>query len=161
MMKHVGDAAALWFLSVFVGSLAPAMTHAGTPVITDPEKWYAESYGPLWHDSSWDKEEEILFHYHYEIWVHSADGEPQRMQTDKWIGEAMEEWRAEGWTGSKVPDIRINRINESTASFTTRWVDHYSNREDDYSCAWYLADLIDGNWKFTHFAPIDCSAHGF
>lgn len=75
MMKHVGDAAALWFLSVFVGSLAPAMTHAGTPVITDPEKWYAESYGPLWHDSSWDKEEEILFHYHYEIWVHSADGE--------------------------------------------------------------------------------------
>jgi hypothetical protein len=73
----------------------------------------------------------------------------------------MDEWRAEGWTSSQVPDIRINRINNSTASFTTCWLDHYSNREDDCSCAWYLADVIDGTWKFTHFAPIDCRAHGF
>jgi hypothetical protein len=160
-MKQGLYVAATMFLSVSLVMPDPDLAHAKAPVVIDPEKWYAESYGPLWHDNSWDKEEEILSHYHSEIWDHSADGEPKLMQADKWIREAMEEWRAEGWTGSEVPDIRINRINDSTASFTTRWVDHYYNRADDYSCAWYLADLIDGDWKFTHFAPIDCEAHGF
>ena len=161
MINHGEYVAAICVLIVFGLSTIPALTHAGNAAAADPEKWFVESYGPLWHDKSWDTQEEILSHYHSEIWDHSADGEPQRRQTDNWISEAMGEWRAEGWTSSEVPDIRINRINDSTASFTTRWVDHYSNREDEYSCAWYLADLIDGKWKFTHFASIDCEAHGF
>jgi hypothetical protein len=161
MMKHGWYIAAISVLTVVGSSMIPAVTYAESAGVTDPEKWYAESYGPLWHDNPWDRLEEILSHYHSDFWYHPAEGEPDLQQTDKRITEAMEEWRAEGWTSSEVPDIRLNRINDSTASFTTRWLDHYSNREDDYSCAWYLADVIDGKWKFTHFAPIDCESHGF
>lgn len=103
-----GRSVAVIFALTFIGfSTVPAAVHAGSAGVADPEKWYAESYGPLWHDNAWDKVDEILFYYDSEVW------------------------------------------------------DHYSNREDDYSCAWYLADVIDGKWKFTHFAAIDCQAHGF
>lgn len=160
-MKHGGYLFVTWVLTFCVSTAVPAAADAGNAGAIDPETWYAESYGPLWHDQSWDKMEEILSHYDAEIWDHSAEGKPQRIQTDTWIEGAMKEWRAEGWVSSEVPDIRINRINSSTASFTTRWLDHYSNREDEYSCAWYLADLIGGTWKFTQFASVDCEAHGF
>jgi hypothetical protein len=154
--------AAVFCLTTFLTVIGVATT-AGADMsqAPDPETWYSQSYGPLWHDSSWDKLDEILAHYHSEIWAHPPDGEPELRQSGPWIRESMTEWRAEGWTHSEVPEIRVNHINDSTASFTTRWVDHYSNRDDDDSCAWYLADLIDGEWKFTQFAPIDCASHGF
>jgi len=148
--------------SALLLSVSTAVTvGAEASEIPDPGDWYSQSYGPLWHEAPWDKLEEILFHYDSEYWGHPAEGEPQLRKPKESLSEAMVEWRAEGWISSEVPDIRVNRLNDSTVTFTTRWLDHYSNREDDYSCAWYLADLIDGNWKFTQFAPIDCEAHGF
>ena len=108
-----GRSVAVIFALTFIGfSSVPAAVHAESAGVTDPEKWYAESYGPLWHDNAWDKVNEILFYYDSEVWDHSADGEPVRNQADIWIRDAMKEWRAEGWTGSEVPDIRINRIND-------------------------------------------------
>ena len=96
-----GRSVAVIFALTFIGfSSVPAAVHAGSAGVADPEKWYAESYGPLWHDNAWDKVEEILRYYDSEVWDHSANGEPVRNQADRWIGEAMKEWRAVGWTGS-------------------------------------------------------------
>ena len=160
-MKHVGFSTTLCLTVLLIVAALPSSGEADAHAFMDPAQWYANSYGPLWHDQSWEKVDEILAHYDTEIWDHPAAGQAERKQTAQWLAEAMQEWRAEGWVSSEVPDIRVNHINASTASFTTRWLDHYENREDEYSCAWYLADRIDGSWKFTHFAPIDWDAHGF
>jgi len=129
--------------------------------VLDLEKWYAESYGSLWLEDPWNKRDEILGFYHSEIYIHASEGEIISLKTSTWMADLLNEWVADGWVSSEVPDIRVNRINESTASFTTRWLDHYKDRDAEYSCAWYLADLMDDRWKFTHFAPIDCASHGF
>lgn len=129
--------------------------------VADPEEWYVQSYGPVWIDRPWDKLDQILGFYHPEITVHETDGELVSLRTESWMVESLEEWVADGWVSSEVPDVRVNRVNASTATFTTRWLDHYKNREDEYSCAWYLADLMEGQWKFTHIAPVDCATHGF
>ena len=146
-------------LSALVTALTVSPVTASDP--SDPERWYADHYGPLWEHEPWEKTAQILDYYHTEIQVHAGDGEITTKQTAEWITSALELWKAEGWVSSEVPDIRTNRINETTASFTTRWLDHYAGSEDEYSCAWYLADRIDGKWKFTQYAPIDCDAHGF
>ena len=127
----------------------------------DPEEWYTQSYGPIWSNKPFDKLDEILGFYHSEIHIHEPEGGLISLNTDAWITDSMKEWVADGWVSSEVPDIRMNRISVSTASFTTRWLDHCTDREDEYSRAWYLANLIDGEWKFTQFAAIDCSVHGF
>ena len=134
---------------------------AGDGEIPDPGKWYAESYGPVWLEEPWNKADEAISYYHSEIMVHEPDGEFTSHNTAPWIKGALAGWEAEGWLGSHVPDIQVNRINKSTVSFTTRWLDHYKEAEDEYSCAWYMADLMEGQWKFTHYAPMDCASIEF
>lgn len=146
-----------YLLSVFFILFAPISGVADVEV-PDPGIWYAEQYAPLWRDEPWTKADEVLTFYHSEIQVHEPGGEIVTHETAVWMREILAGWEAEGWLGSQVPDIRVERINHSTASFTTRWLDHYKDAEDDYSCGWYLADLIDGQWKFTQYAEVDCAS---
>jgi len=129
--------------------------------IPDPEKWYVESYAPIWREVTTDTASEAGHFYHSQILVHNPDGEVITHDSATWLADSVTEWIADGWTGSQVPDIRVNRINESTTSFIARYLDHYEGGTEEYTCGWYLADLIDGQWKFTHYAETACVAHGF
>ena len=91
---------------------------------------------------------------------HDASGKIESVISQEWLDVAIKGWRADAWTGSELVGIQTDRLNESTVVFKSRWLDHYKDREDEYSCGWYVADLRDGSWVFTNYADIDCADHG-
>jgi hypothetical protein len=129
-------------------------------VTPDPEQWYLEAYGPMWADKPGERLEEILGNYADEVQTHSPDGATSRQNKADWLSTLMTEWLAEGWLNSELTGLKTDRINASTVSFKSSWLDHYEGAEDETSCGWYLADLLEGQWQFTAYAEIECAAHG-
>lgn len=129
--------------------------------VPDPEQWFRTDYAPIWRVSADLQSGLVASFYHSEIIIHEPGEGRGRVDSDQWIDELLTTWASEGWLGSTVPDIRAHRINETTTTFTTRWLDRYEGGETEYSCGWYLADYLDGQWQFTHYAEMDCAAQGF
>lgn len=127
--------------------------------VPDPGRWYAESYAPLWREVTSDSANGVAPFYHSELREHVPTGEILVHESAIWLTESIARWREEGWTGSEVPNLLVNRINASTVSFNARYRDYYDGGETEYSCGWYLADLVDGQWKFTGYAEMDCGSH--
>ena len=127
----------------------------------DPAQWYRDSYGTLWHNEPWNKLDEIGRYYDAEIQTHDASDGITTVDFATWMAGLLVEWKSDGWLSSEVSDLKVDRLNASTVSFKSRWLDYYREREDESSCGWYLADLRDGQWKFTNYATIDCAEHGF
>ena len=140
------------------GLMAPTLADQAAP---DPEAWYRDGYSPLWEQDPGNQVERMFGYYADAIETHSADGEITLIQADDFVAEPIKGWLAEGWLSSKLKDLQVDRINPSTTSFKASWVDRYQDYPDELSCGWYLADLVDGEWKFTAYADLDCAAHGF
>ncbi len=126
----------------------------------DPEQWYREAYGPIWADRPTERLDEILEYYADEVVVHSSEGEISRQDNFKWLSALMTEWQEGGWLSSELKGLQIDRINASTVSFKSSWLDHYEGAEDQISCGWYLAGLDGDQWRFTVYTEIDCASHG-
>jgi len=136
-----------------------------TSVIADnqqaePEQWYREMYSPIFLDSPAERLDEIQKYYADEMLIHSSEGETSRQDKIKWLSGLLAAWQGDGWLTSELKDLHIDRINVSTVSFKSSWVDHYEGAEDEISCGWYLAGLDGDQWKFTAYTYIDCAAHG-
>ena len=130
-------------------------------VTADPESWYRDAYAPLWADDPAGNAERMLEFYADTVDTHSADGQITRTDKATWLREPMREWLADGWLTSELQGLQADRINATTASFKASWLDRYEEEYEELACGWYLADLLDGAWKFTAYADIDCDAHGF
>ena len=154
MKKFRSHMVVTWLALIFV--LCSTAVVADSEV-ADPEKWYMESYGPLWNVDPYNKINEVLSHYHSEIIDHNDGGVLNQQSTAAWISGSFELWKEDGWTTSELTDLQVDRISESVTSFKSRWLDHYKDAEDEYVCGWYFAELIDGHWKFTQYATIDCA----
>ena len=152
-MKNIQLAVILLLLSATTASADP-----GQP---DPAQWYQDDYGALWLDQPWNKQDKIAQYYESKISTHEASGEMTTVDFAPWLAGAIEEWRADDWLWSEVSALKVDRLNASTVTFKASWRDHYGERDDEISCGWYLADLHDGQWKFTNYATIDCAEHGF
>ena len=126
----------------------------------DPAAWYQESYGPLWLENPGDKIVALQAHYADEVLSHRADGTIERVARNAWMAGSIVEWLAEGWVGSELVGLQTDRINASTVAFKARWRDFYDAAADEYSCGWYLADFIEGQWQFTAYADLNCADHG-
>lgn len=148
-MRFLACLGALLFLATAVG----AETSPG-----DPERWFRDGYAPLWSDRPGDQLDAMLTYYATEIVSHRATGEITTDASAEWLGPSVETWLAEGWLRSELVGLETDRLNESTVVFKARWADVYGNDPTDYSCGWYLADFIDGAWRFTAYADLDCSA---
>ncbi len=127
----------------------------------DPEAWYRDGYGPLWEEDPSGRVQQMIGYYADAVKAHWADGEIALVQAQDLVAEPIKGWLAEGWLSSKLKDLQVDRINPSTISFKASWIDRYQDDPDELSCGWYLADLVDGKWKFTAYADLDCAAHGF
>jgi len=112
-------------------------------------------------EEPWTKGDQTSRFYAAQIQDHEPAGEIVTYESIPWMEGLLKMWKNDGWLRSEIAELRVTRINASTTSFMARWDDFYKAREDEFSCGWYLADLIDGQWKFTHYATIDCAAHGF
>ena len=144
-------------LLLIIAVLAPPVSSAATP---DPDKWYRAGYAPLWADKPGDNIGRILGYYADEVETRSADGSITRTEKGKWLKAPMEGWLAEGWLRATLIRLETDRINDTTASFKAAWRDEYKDSPDEISCGWYLADVVDGRWRFTVYADLDCEAHG-
>lgn len=150
---------------VFVG-LIMSITVAATPIAVAAEsnnssaaEWYAKSYAPIWNDQPAERLDEIAVFYAETIQSHGEDG-VSTANSREWLGSGMTLWASEGWLRSSLVNLKTDVLNPSTAVFKARWRDWYENADPDDSCGWYLADRIGGAWQFSHFADIDCEAHG-
>ena len=130
-------------------------------VMTDPETWYRDAYAPLWAEDPESNAGKMLEFYAEVVETHSTDGQITHTDKAAWLREPMREWLADGWLTSELQGLVVDRINETTASFKTSWLDRYEESYEELACGWYLADLVDGAWRFTAYADIDCDAHGF
>ncbi len=141
--------------------LACVCSHAFADPPADPEKWYRESYAPLWEKDPGSKIDKILAFYANAVAEHPPGGTAKLTSSTSWLREAMQAWVADGWESSALQDLVVDRINATTVSFKAAWRDRYANAADELSCGWYLADYENGAWIFTAYADIDCAAHGF
>ena len=145
------------FIILILSAVLSTTVHAQMP--TDPEAWYRDNYAPLWADSPGKNVDAILAYYASKVRTHEAEGAITVADRDSWLREPMKEWLAEGWLKAEMQKLTIDRLNPTTAAFKASWLDHYAGGETEVSCGWYLADMIDGRWRFTAYADIDCAAH--
>ncbi len=129
-------------------------------VTADPETWYRDAYAPLWEKDPESNVESMLEFLADTVETHSPDGQITRTDKATWLRAPMAEWLADGWLTSELQGLQVDRINETTTSFKAGWLDRYEEGYEALACSWYLADLLDGTWKFTTYAEIDCDAHG-
>ncbi|MEM9531585.1 MAG: hypothetical protein AAGA23_11755 [Pseudomonadota bacterium] len=124
----------------------------------DPDDWYQKQYAPLWNDKPWENLEAIVDNYADTVVDHPGD--PKGSSAREWLAAGMKSWRAEGWLSSKVVGYKSDHVNGSMSIFKVKWRDAYEGGSEEDACGWYLADLRDDRWQFTHYADIDCRAHG-
>lgn len=134
-----------WSLTALAGDQVEAL-----------ESWVSKSYAPLWQEEPWNNLENILGHYDSRVTVYGAEGEIEVRKASKWLGEALLAWRDDGWIGSDMTALQSRPINGTTVAFIMQWNDRYENSPDELSCSWYLANRVEGEWKFTAYADSDC-----
>ncbi len=140
-------------------SLVLIFSSAGADTVNgDPERWFRDGYAPLWTEQPGAQLDAMLSYYAPNIVSHRGTGEITTENSAEWLGPSVNTWLAEGWLRSELVALEVDRLNESTVVFKARWADFYANDPTDYSCGWYLADFIDGAWRFTSYADLDCSA---
>jgi hypothetical protein len=76
-----------------------------------------------------------------------------------WLSQGIEGWRSDGWVSSILAGYQLDQLNPSTALFKSKWLDLYEDGSEEFSCAWYMADLNGGRWTFTDYAEIECADH--
>lgn len=131
---------------------------AGAEAVSeDPERWFRQGYAPLWNDKPGERLDAMLSFYAPDIVSHRATGEITTDASAAWLGPSVKTWLAEGWLRSELTTLETDRLNETTVVFKARWMDYYAAEPRDESCGWYLADFLDGAWRFTSYADLDCS----
>lgn len=138
--------------------LAANFASAGDAAV-DPEHWYMHDYAPLWAENPGAKVEQMAGFYAETVNFRDGEGGLTLVNGREWMASAIEGWLADNWIGSGVVGLKVDRLNATTTAFKSRWLDRYSDREDEFSCGWYLANFSDGKWFFTDYAAIDCAAH--
>ena len=127
----------------------------------DADRWYNDRYATLWEEAPWTKLDEIAGHYATTVTYHAADENPTVHDSKSWLGDAMDAWVAEAWVGSDLVGFRSVQVNPSVTSIYTQWLDRYEGGYEETSCGWYIGAKLDGEWKLTNYAAIDCAEHGF
>jgi len=94
-----------------------------------------------------------------QVVIHSVDGGIDVVGND-WLLQPLQGWRDEGWLNSELSAIEVDRLNDTLATFKVRWQDNNVGDDIEFSCSWYQADFLDGAWKLTGYADIDCDTHG-
>lgn len=140
-----------YWLAALVAVPALAGAQAG------PEAWVREAYAPLWQNASAVTADIAPVYYHDPVAYHPADGRFQHARPGPWLEGLLAGWATSGWAGSTLDGYRQQRINDRTWALTMRWRDRYPGGAAEHSCGWYLAARVDGGWKFTAYAPVECS----
>lgn len=130
--------------------------HAETQSVDD---WYQNLYAPLWKENAWNKLEEGLAFYDETLYLHPAEGPITAVDSREWLAKSLAGWKADGWLGSAVTELRSDQLNPSTVAFKAKWKDWYTDGTEEFSCGWYVADLEGDTWVFTQYAEIDCAEH--
>lgn len=128
------------------------------PPASDPEAWFRDSYAPLWSERPGEKLDDMLAHYDDEVVSHRADGTRTRTPRREWLEPSLEGWLEEGWLRAELTGLEVDRLNASTVVFKARWADHYVAEPTEMSCGWYLADRVNGEWRITTYADLDCAS---
>lgn len=146
-------------LSLFLIAVGFLGTAVANQHIPDPEAWYRDSYAPIWADAPWDQPDALRAHSADRVTIHTLD-EGVIILGNDWLLANLQTWRDEGWLNSELSALQTDRINDTMATFKVRWQDNNVGDEVEFSCSWYQADFLNGAWKLTGYADIDCEAHG-
>ena len=127
--------------------------------IPDPELWYRNDYAVIWANAPWEQHDALISHSADQVMAHSLDDGITMLGKD-WLTLSLQGWRDEGWLNSELADLKVDRLNETLATFKAMWRDNMVDNGVEYGCAWYQADYLEGAWKLSGYADIDCQAHG-
>lgn len=139
-----------------LGLMIP-MTLAAEEGLSAAEKWYRESYAPLWASEPWDKIDVIARHFAATVRAHDADGSVTEVDGHAWLSEAVSGWKADGWVGSELAALETFEQAPSKVMFEARWLDRYRDGETEYSCGSYMVEPVDAGWRITEYGDLDCS----
>ena len=141
-------------------SLLVALSIRADTMAQDADYWYQNHYAPLWKETPWEKVEKVLAFYDEAIFLHPPESPATAVSSRTWLTNSLEEWKSDGWIGSVIAEYRSDQLNPSTAVFKVKWRDWYNDGREEFSCGWYMADLIGDGWIFTQYAEIDCAEQG-
>ncbi|NIS90375.1 MAG: hypothetical protein GTN98_09900 [Woeseiaceae bacterium] len=148
-----------YILRILCGALIFTTVHAQDETAIPPaDEWYKSEYAPLYGDKPWENADELAGHFTETVQIHNELIES--LDSLQWISGALEEWKIAGWVRSEIAEMDFEMFNPTTASFKTRWRDYYNGGNIAYECTWYLADFVDGSWKISAVAGINCNEHG-
>lgn len=148
-----------YILRILFSALIFTTVHAQDESEIPPaDAWYKSEYAPLYGEKPWEKAAELAAHFTDTVQIHNETSES--VDGPQWITDALGEWKIAGWVRSEIADIDFEMLNPTTASFKTKWRDYYNGGNVGYDCTWYLADFIEGSWKISNVAGINCNEHG-
>jgi len=140
-------------------SLLVAMSVQADTTTQAVDDWYLKQYAPLWKEGAWNKLEEATAYYDETLYLHPPDGTITPVDSRPWLARSLEGWKADGWLGSDVAELRSDQLNPTTVAFKAKWRDWYTDGTEEFSCGWYVADLKGDRWVFTQYTEIDCAEH--
>ena len=141
------------FGTLLIGLLltSPAMAETAE----DLDKWFREGYAALYEENAWERGDEFAQYLADEIAYRSDEG---LLVTDVngFVVDSLDVWRDEGWLGTDVEDLKTRLLNDTTAVFDIKWRDRNDDDSVEYSCGWYVADKIDGEWLLSQYIEMSC-----
>jgi len=148
------------FLSICVVLLALTPSYVcADSVASDADDWFKNEYAPLWSVDPWSSLSEIAGFYNEIITIHLPGGRLPVVTSRLWLSQSFDNWKLSGWVGSALAGYQSDQLNPSTALIKAKWKDDFSDGSEEFSCGWYLADLVQDRWLFTEYAEIDCLEH--
>lgn len=147
-----------YFITLFAVALGLLLLRPADAddTIETAEKWYRDSYAPLWVSATPEHLDEAAGHYADHISFHPMEGEPVQVDTREWFAAAVEEWIGDGWVGSDLAELEVRKAGPSRVTFRARWHDRYAAKASEDSCGWYTAEIIEGNWQFQAYGDSKC-----
>lgn len=135
-------------------ALAAMPTLAATA--EDLDKWFRDGYAALYAENAWDHTDEFAQYFSSDIAFRSDDG-LLVLDVDDFVVDSLDVWRSEGWLGTDVANLETKVLNATTAVFDITWRDRNDDGSTEFSCGWYVADKVDGNWLLSQYIETACA----
>jgi len=120
------------------------------------DQWFRDGYAALYVENAWEHADEFAQYFADEIAYRSSDG-LLVSDVNGFVVDSLDEWRREGWLGTDVAALDTRLLNATTAVFDVKWRDRNDDGSTEFSCGWYLADKVDGEWLLSQYIAMDCA----
>ncbi|MFZ9022978.1 MAG: hypothetical protein ACO2ZA_07810 [Litorivicinaceae bacterium] len=127
--------------------------------IQSPDDWFRDYYASHWDENVFKNLEAIVAVLDETVYYHPPSENVEELDGRRWMTQILKDYKDAGFQGSELVQFKSEQLNNTTATFKTRWIDRFADGSEVTECWWYMADTKNDRWVITQFALIDCQEH--